>query len=287
MENRISLGAKSRYSLDLETLEIIENDGKLKVSELKEQPIFTIAGTDFYVEIYSQTLIEVADPKNYLPVRDMTDMGDRYKFLYHPTYKNWPCELDDPKESFDVEVPYLIKLDPEGIARKHNIDPKELKGRKDIEFLNPNYQGFLARRAGKLPAIDIAGEQYFVDLENRQLVLKENAFHQLKFEDFQEGCPLSDDFSYRFAYDRQSRKVIASGDLQAKQAIIVELPYKVSLDPVGLARQLGFSDDHYIREYPIEKHLVAKVSNIKGANIPNEVDNSERKIRNRKKGFGL
>lgn len=287
MENKISLGAKSRYSLDLETLEIIENDGNMKVAELKAQPIFTIAGTDFYVEIHSQTLIEVADPKNYLPVGDMTDMGDRYRFPYHPTYKNWPCELDDPRESFDVEVPYLITLDPEGIAGKHSIDPEELKGRKDIEFLNPNYEGFLARIAGKLPTIEIAGDEYVIDLENTQLRLTTGAGQQLSFNDMQKGCPLYEDFSYRFAYDTAGRKLVPIESASHDNAIMVVLPDEVVLDPVGLARRLGYSDDHYIRDYPIAKKLVAEIRMIKKAPVSDNLNTCDRKVQFRKKGLGL
>lgn len=287
MENRISLGAKSRYSLDLETLEIIENEVNMKVAELGGQPIFTIAGTDFYVEIHSQTLIEVADPKNYLPVGDMSDMGDRYKFPYHPTYKNWPCELDDPRESIDVEVPNLITLDPEGIVRKHHIDPEELKGRKDMEFLNPNYEGFLARIAGKLPTIEIAGDEYVIDLENTQLRLNTDGGQQLSFNDMQKGCPLSDDFSYRFAYDMVGKKLVPIESASHDNAITVVLPDEILLDPVALARRLGYSDDHYIRDHPIAKKLVAVISMIKKAPLSDNLNTCDKKGQFRKKGLGI
>ncbi len=289
MENRILLRPNSNYSLDLETLEVIENGTKMKVATLGAQPIFTIAGTDFYVEIQSQTLIEVSDPKNHLPVGDMIDTGKHYEFPYHLEYKNWPCQLDDPKESIDVKVPYLIVLDPVGMASKYNIDPVDLIGRKDIEFLNPNYQGFLARIAGELPTIDIAGESYLINVEKGQLILKADANHSLEFKDFQKGCPLSDDFSYRFTYDKIKKVVISETEKYGKGGNygIVELPVAVKLDPVGLARKLGYNDDHFIRDYPMEKKLTASVSDIKGIEIPDGIANSGQKERQRKNRHGL
>ncbi len=287
MGNRISLGATSPYNIDLDIMAVTDKESGSKVADLGQQPIFNIAGTDFYVEIYSQSLIEVGDPRNFLPIRDMVDTGDHYEFPYHSGYKGWPTQLDDPRESIDVKVPYLIVLDPEGIARKHNISVEELKGKKDIEFLNPNYEGFLSRISGELPTIDIAGDEYFVDLENKLLRLKTGEGQKLAFKDMQRGCPLSDAFSYRFAYDPENRKLVALESASHKDAVMVNLPTEVKLDPVGLARQLGYSDEHYIRDYPIEKKLLAEIRMIKKAPLSESISDSVKKKQQRKKGHGL
>lgn len=287
MQGKIAIGSRCPYYLDLDMMAVVETTDSSRVIPLGAQPLLNIAGTDFYVEINSQSLIEVGDPSNIISFTDMTDMGSHYTMCYHLEYKNWPCQLDDPKKSINITIPPLAVLDPEGMARKYNTDVDGLLGKADIEFLNPNYEGFLARISGQLPHIDIAGHDYIIDIDKRELRLQGNSDCRLGFADFEEGAPW-DDFSYRFMYDTSLQRAVPD-IAQAAHAtiVVVEIPGLFRVDPVGLARKSGYSDSHYIREYPIEKNLAASIRSIDGKDLLDGTTETDRPSKNRKRGQRL
>ncbi|QRY55575.1 hypothetical protein [Sphingobacterium siyangense] len=271
MESKIFINVRCPYHVDLGRMAVVETADSTHAIPLGAQPVLNIMGTGFYVEINSQSLIEVNDPSNIISFLDMTDCGSHYTMCYHPRYKNWPCALDDPGESFNITIPHLVVLDPEGMAKKYHVGPDDIRGRKDIEFLNPNYEGFLARISGALPQIDIAGEAYVVNLQKKELQLVQDCSHTLMMRDFEAGSPLEDDFSYRFLYDTMRREAVPyMGRLADNDSglVVVELPDLFKLDPVGAARIAGYKDDHYIREHPIEKNLRAVIRNLDGRVLP-------------------
>ncbi|WP_333627474.1 hypothetical protein [Sphingobacterium siyangense] len=289
MESKIFINVGCPYHVDLDMMAIVETADSNNVIPLGPQPVLNIMGTGFYVEINSQSLIEVNDPSNIISFQDMADYGSHYTMCYHIGYKNWPCALDDPKESVNITIPQLIALDPEGMAKKYHVGLDDLKGRKDIEFLNPNYEGFLSRVSGTLPHIDIAGDVYIVDLQMKELRLLQDNSCRLMMRDFEAGSPLKNDFSYRFLYDTVRREPVTyMGMPSANESIVVvELPDLFKLDPVGVARIAGYKDDHYIREYPIENSLKAIIRDLKGVALFSKVAESCKGNRQGKKGWRL
>lgn len=287
MESKIFINVSCPYHVDLDMMAVVETADGSNVVPLGSQPVLNIMGTGFYVEIHSQSLIEVNDPSNIISFHDMTDHGSHYTMCYHLRYKNWPCELDNPADSLNITIPQLVVLDPEGMARKYHVELEDIKGRRDIEFLNPNYEGFLARISGELPLIDIAGERYVIDMERQELRLSRDGSCRLTFTDLEAGSPLEDDFSYRFLYDTKLRRATSYTDSSSDSAssiVVVELPDLSRLDPVGAARKNGYKDDYYIREHPIEKNPKAVIRDLEGRILLDGIP--ETKIRNRQEKKG-
>ena len=264
---------------------VVEGANRSIVIALKDLPFHEIEGTQFYVEVNSQALIERENPANIILFRELRDHGTHYSMCYHPGYKNCPCELDPPEESVDITIPPLIVLAPQGMAKKYGVDVESLANRTDLELLNPNYQGFLERVSGKLPEIDINGERFIVDLQHGELRLIDHPELTLRFKDFEPGF-FDDDFSYRFFYDPGQRAVI-SGEEAARSTkgniLKVELPLTIQLDPVWIARSLGREDKAFIRDYPVQKDLKASVEEIAPGVKP--ALNADKTIANTRKGL--
>lgn len=271
--------------LDPVNMHVVQKAYSTNLIPLAGKPTVNIAGTDFYVEINTKALIEVEDPTNVIYFKYMQDKGDHYEFQYHPRWKNLPCQLDDPKEGIDVNIPPLVSLDPQGMAKKYNIDIGELKGRKDIEFLNPNYRGFLRRVAGELPTINIAGDEYIIDLAKSELRLQGTEDKCLSFCDFESFCFLDEvDFGYRFIYDMVQKKVVADSGNASSKCVVVELPEKIDLDPVWLARKNGEKDEAYIQDNPVRENMVAVIRNLEGKQINSVLGTTKGTVRERQKG---
>ncbi|WP_293299830.1 hypothetical protein [Pedobacter sp. UBA4863] len=265
MENRIDIGYKGLFYIDMDFGKVIAHADPSNIIALEKLPLHEIKGTKSYIEINSQSLIEKEDPSNIILFSDMRDHGTHYTMCYHPGYRNWPCELDPPAESSTITIPPLTVLDPEGMAKKYGVSIESLKAMTDLELLNPNYNGFLERVSGKLPEIDINGERFIVDLQNGELRSVEDQKCVLLIKDLEPGF-LDNDFSYSFRYDPIKRGVINNDmPVSNKQIIKVALPPTIELDPVWVARSMGLPDKEFIRDYPIKKELKARVERLREA----------------------
>ncbi|MCV9932892.1 hypothetical protein OIU80_11410 [Flavobacterium sp. LS1R47] len=254
MKNEISIATGCKFHIDSNAQAIVETANPSNTIPLERLPTHEIEGTTFYVVINSQALIETTNLTNTISFHDMKDHGTHYSMCYHSEYKNFPCQLDAVEDTININIPPLLLLDSEGMTKKYGVTIESLKNKTDLEFLNPNYEGFMERVAGILPHIDIAGQDFIIDLNLKELRLAEDPFIKLEFKDFEIGS-FDGDFAYHFLYDTKLQKLV--GNESSKDVIQVELPNLLYLDPVGLARRNGHEDSAYIRDYPIEKNLKA------------------------------
>ncbi|MEB2782183.1 hypothetical protein U3A58_17455 [Algoriphagus sp. C2-6-M1] len=130
------------------------------------------------------------------------------------------------------------------------------------------------RKIGILPEIDIAGHSYTVDLRLNELRNVEFPTKKLSLD---EMVTATDGQHYLFFYDRESRSILhASSEMVnlPKNAVLVEIPDEMGLDPVGMARKYGLGDEYFLKMHPYGKGLKSKVTPMDKSGLPEFVVNN-------------
>jgi hypothetical protein len=99
----------------------------MKTNGLRRLPVFTIEGTDFYVDIRSNEFREVDIPSNCISMNEMADLNESgvSGLVYDKETRNVYAGMIDPDNipanvAFII-VPPLEVLDPIGLARKNGL----------------------------------------------------------------------------------------------------------------------------------------------------------------------
>lgn len=113
---------------------------------MNTQPIVTIEGTLFYVDVLRDELRQKDNAANRISFSVFDQHGDGYTFLYDTaTQSAADIDTGQPvmKETFKwVTLPALMELDPEGIARKYDIPLAILCPEKVIDIFNEEQEEY-------------------------------------------------------------------------------------------------------------------------------------------------
>lgn len=114
---------------------------------------------------------------------------------------------------------------------------------------------------GRLPVIEIAGQEFIVNVRSGYLSPVDNYSTlgiQLKY------VP-DDAVKHQLLYDKKRKEEYAYDDAYGlpPEVIKIEIPGQGRLDPVGLARRDGLADTFYIGTYPLKMKMVAKIIPLK------------------------
>lgn len=225
----------------------------------RELPIYTIEGTGFLVDVSKQELKEKNNPANTISFLEMEDHGTHYTLRYDPDVKNLPEVFG--KSVTEVNVPQMVQLDPEGMAAHHGLSLDEVKRKTDFDIV-VNQDLVQLREKGVLPIIEIAGHPFYVDLRMDNLRPKDDfSTIGIQFSEI-DYCLVKDESMYQFPYNTKSR-TYEDIDVDAitaipKNVIIVEIPYKSKLDPIGYSRKYGLDQKGILRAYPPEAEMKAR-----------------------------
>lgn len=118
------------------------------------------------------------------------------------------------------------------------------------------------RIGGKLPHIDIAGNDFTIDWEARKLIETNVPDNYLEINRAVSDKNGAEPF---YLFDRHTHKFVNVSYDAAKltpQICIIDLPDMTQLDPVGLARQSGFYDTDFLLVYPYLEYQIAPVLEI-------------------------
>lgn len=243
-------------------------------------PVYEIYGTKFLVDIELLELREVNDPENRMSFLNMDDMSTHYEIDYDRAEKNivpYDYSFHDLNDIANVKIPPLKELDPEGMAAKYGCSIEEMKGKTDFEIM-VDQQSLNNRLAGALPEIDLAGDKFFVDWRLKELRAKDDMLPtplNLKTMDMN-----SDGTAYICAYHIPSKseyQLDVSTTELPKDVVILEIPYELKLDPVGVAREHGLKDTTLLRRFPIQQDLKAKVVPLSQTDLPKLIENNKMK----------
>ena len=221
-------------------------------------PSYTIAGTEFTVDVFNEELRQTDQPGNVIGFDQMAYSKNGYRFDYNTELKNIPISFVGGYET--VHVPNMTELDPVGMAAKYNMDITEIAGKTDIDIMVDQKQLAL-REGGQLPVIEIAGHPFYVDLAMDALRPKDDfTTPGIRFSEiddyFFEGSR-----HYRIPHNPKTHTLeeLDFENIKAipKGIILVEIPLPHELDPVAYARIHGLDRDQILREHPIQMNTKA------------------------------
>ncbi|MDR2272010.1 MAG: hypothetical protein LBF27_13985 [Sphingobacterium sp.] len=227
-------------------------------------PIYSLHGTDYYVDVNKLLLSEVGDPGNKLFIRDMDDNGSFYEFEYDKREK---CIVmpdfhmcEQIEDMVNATLPPLGQLDPKRMAEKYGYEVAQIKGMSDQEIVG-NQPCLKDRLSGCLPEIELLpGHIFVVDWKNRQLLIKDDFSNGMLH--FNNMVKTKDETTYLCAYHipSQSEYRFDAGDYSIpKDVIILEIPYELKLDPVGVAMEHKVDINKTVRVFPVQKEHKANL----------------------------
>jgi len=249
------------------------------MNKLRQPPIFQFAGLSFLVDIDKQVLRQTNDNSHEISfITQMTDRGDHYILAFDPGRKR-VAEGNFTHDQIEaIIVPPLVALDPEGMSEKYGVPLDQLAGKTDFEVI-VDQEAVALRNQGVLPRIDIAGEQFTIDLRLQELRNTRHFFPVISLKSFE----LTNDGWYYEAYYHPVMKQVVAIDPKLTEfpegVIKIKLPNEIGLDPVATARKYGMNERELLRRYPIQKELKAAVIPLSETHIPSLIQRNRETLR--------
>ncbi len=238
------------------------------MKKLRLLPTFTIEGTTFLVDIDKQVLRQANDPDNEISfINNMQDHGSFYRLLYDQIEGRAAEDLFDQNFVKVIDVPTLIELDPKGMSAKYGIPETELKGKTDFEVI-VDQDWLTERKNGILPRVNIAGEEFIIDLRLQEFRHAKYFFPVISLKSFD----LTNDGEYYEAFYHPVMKQVVNIDPKLTEfpdsVVKIRLPNELGLDPVTTARRYGIDENELLRRFPPKKELKAMVIPLAETGIP-------------------
>lgn len=224
-------------------------------------PTSTIHGTEFIVDVNQLELREKGNPKNVISISDMEEQAvEGYRFWYSPNSKRLTTYADQDAKL--AEIPDFVKLDPIGMAKKHNISEDKIVEMDDFKLMvNQDAFDEIAYK-GIIPTIDIAGHTFHIDLSNDKLHPKDDVwspgiiFSELKYYYSHK------DNTFTIPYNQKTH-TFQEVSLNVKEIpeglIVVQIPNKRTLDPIRQNKLGNLNSSDYLKKEGVHLHYEAKV----------------------------
>lgn len=225
------------------------------MKEQRDLPLVKIGEGEFIVDVALGALRERDNPGNRVSFMDLEIDGGKYALYFEPGSKAIDYR---EREGFEkIPIRQMVSLDPEGICAKHGLSKEQLPA-TDSELKSDPL--LLRQRIdkGMLPRVGIAGKEYFVDVRMEELRDVDAHWKRidLNVQDVNEFD------NYVFFYDTQKHEVITidpSITEEPENAVLVELPNEVILDPVGVGRKLSGNEMQFVESFPLQHNLQARI----------------------------
>jgi hypothetical protein len=133
------------------------------------------------------------------------------------------------------------------------------------------------RLAGKLPHIDIVGDDFTVDWRLRELRETAAPWNIISINDLRES---ESGREYLGLYDvSQKRLYTVDNEMTVvpQNVIGIEIPHENRLDPVAVAREKGFDIKQFVLRNPIQGNLKAMIRPVSETGLPELVEQNVRK----------
>jgi len=218
-------------------------------------PVFKWENFEFIIDVQNNNIWEKSDPKNTYLLWQMNDLGNKgYAFEHYDQATG---------RTIVVDLPPLVKLDPEGMARKYNKSQEEIKTSSDFEIMVD--QDLLKKRisSGQLPTITIDDHIFYADARIDLLRPKDDfSTMGIRFDELDDYY-LVETNSYAFPYNPRTHEI---GKLDydniteyPKDLLFVEIPDVKVLDPVGWNRRHGWPETDDLKWVGLKLEFEAKV----------------------------
>lgn len=224
-------------------------------------PTCKILGTEFIVDVNQLELREKANPKNIISISDMEEKAVQgYRFWYSPNSNSLTTFSEQGAKL--AEIPDFVKLDPIGMAKKHNISEDIIEGMDDFKLMVDQDAFDKIAYEGIIPTIDIAGHTFYIDLFNDKLNPNDDIWSRgIIFSELKHYYSHKDD-TYTIPYNQKThtfQEVSLNVKEIPKDLIVVQIPGKRTLDPIGQNKAGDLNSSDYLKKHGVQLHFKAKV----------------------------
>lgn len=238
-----------------------DNLYKIPTDTQRVLPTYKIFGTEFIVDVNQLELREKANPKNVISISDMEEKAVQgYRFWYSPNSKSLTTFSDQGAKL--AEIPDFIQLDPTGMAKKHNISEDIMAGMDDFKLMVDQEAFDKIAYQGIIPTIDIAGHTFHIDLHNDKLHPKDDIWSRgIIFSELKHYYSHKDN-AFTIPYNQRThtfQEVSLNVKEIPKDLIVVQIPGKRTLDPIGKNKSGNLNTSDYLKKHGVHLHFEAKV----------------------------
>lgn len=232
----------------------------------------------FEIDLKERSISAADNPNFKVWFKDLEVIDGDYRLGYDwKMQRLCPFSTDLPKEHFHlIHLPEsLLQPTQESITAFNELSVRHCTGvlvaDEDIE----------ARLRGELPKIDIAGSLFYVDWRLRELRSVEDPTTRLNLRDMEMN---NEGDKYLCLYHTEYKAIYIPTQYTKQipeKVVVLEIPYELKLDPIGVARQFELPDTAMLKDFPIEKNLKATVKPISKTEAQQMLDNIRRQYQNR------
>jgi len=251
-----------------------------------ELPAVNIEGTEFIVDVSKLEFREKGNEANVIYFKDLDDTIDHtgYELAYSINGKGVSPPWD-PGPWVSVIIPDFVRLDPQGMARKYNLSLDELSSKTDCDLMVDHEALNKRLNHGQLPAIDVMGHTFYVDLRLGMLRPKDDFLSEGIVFDKIEHYYSVDENVYLIPYNPKTRafQELDWNKLTSipKDLTAVQFPGKFDLDPIGWNRIYGQDLKAGLRWSGINLHFTAKVVPWEMTGLPEVVERNLEALRSK------
>lgn len=238
-----------------------DNLYKIPTDTQRGLPTHKVFGTEFIVDVNQLELREKANPKNVISLSDMEEKAVQgYRFWYSPNTKGLTTYAEPGAKL--AEIPDFVKLDPIGMAKKHNISEDKIDAMDDFKLMVDQDAFDKIAYKGIIPTIDIAGHTFYIDLFNDKLHPKDDIWSRgIIFSELKHYYSYKDD-TYTIPYNQGThtfQEVSLNVKEIPKDLIVVQIPGKRTLDPIGQNKTSDLNTSDYLKKNGVQLQFEAKV----------------------------
>jgi hypothetical protein len=153
------------------------------------------------------------------------------------------------------------------MAHKYGLPTELVMGKSDFEVI-VDQEALDRRLNGVLPRINIAGEDFIIDLRLKEMRHARHFFPVLSLKSFE---LTGDGWNYEAYYHLLLRQVVEIDPKLTEfpeGVVLIRIPNEIGLDPVGTARDYGMDERELLRRYPIQTALSTEVIPLSETHIP-------------------
>lgn len=238
-----------------------DNLYKIPTDTQRGLPTHKVFGTEFIVDVNQLELREKANPKNVISLSDMEEKAVQgYRLWYSPNTKGLTTYAEPGVKL--AEIPDFVKLDPIGMAKKHNISEDKIDAMDDFKLMVDQDAFDKIAYKGIIPTIDIAGHTFYIDLFNDKLHPKDDIWSRgIIFSELKHYYSYKDD-TYTIPYNQGThtfQEVSLNVKEIPKDLIVVQIPGKRTLDPIGQNKTSDLNTSDYLKKNGVQLQFEAKV----------------------------
>ena len=148
------------------------------------------------------------------------------------------------------------------MAKKHNISEDKIDAMDDFKLMVDQDAFDKIAYKGIIPTIDIAGHTFYIDLFNDKLHPKDDIWSRgIIFSELKHYYSYKDD-TYTIPYNQGThtfQEVSLNVKEIPKDLIVVQIPGKRTLDPIGQNKTSDLNTSDYLKKNGVQLQFEAKV----------------------------